>query len=143
MSIGRARAVFGVNMKQVTPVVGRAEAMHNGMAADPGTYATPPLSLPDFKTLITNVKGAQVAVKTRVVGAAATRDVHLQALIGGMESERLYIQGLADADRSHAVQIIQNGGLVVASSPARTGITVFRLRCERAAAVGGRSATAA
>jgi hypothetical protein len=43
-------------------------------------------------------------------------------LIGGMESERLYIQGLADANPSRALQIIENGGLVVAASPAHTKV---------------------
>jgi hypothetical protein len=120
MSIGRVRAVFGVKMRNVPAVVGRAEAMHNGMAADPATYAGPNLPLPTFKTLIANVQTAQTAVRTRVVGAAATRDVHLLALIGGMETERLFIQGLADANSSHSVQLIQNAGLVVAESPGYT-----------------------
>lgn len=121
MSIGRARAVFDIpDMRRVAPVVARAEAMHAGMAADPGTYANPPLALPDFKILITDVQAAQVAVRTRVIGAAATRDVHLRALIGGMETERVFIQALADTTPSHAIQLIQNAGLVVAASTAST-----------------------
>jgi hypothetical protein len=120
MSIGRVRAVFGVDMQQVPLVVGRAELMASGMASDPATYDKPNPPLPAFNDLIANVTKAQTAVRTRVVGAAATRDVHLGALVGGMESERLYIQGLADNNRSHAVQLIQNAGLVVAGSPART-----------------------
>ena len=55
-----------------------------------------------------------------MVGAAATRDVELRLLIAGMESERLFIQGLADTTPSRSVQIIQNGGLVVAASSAHT-----------------------
>jgi len=117
MSIGRVRGVFGVDLKKVVPTVGRAEAMYEGMFGDPGTYANPPLALPAFKTLITNVNSAQTSVKTRVIGARATRDVELQALVGGMEIERLFMQGLADANPAKAVKIIENGGLVVAGSP--------------------------
>jgi hypothetical protein len=120
MSIGRFRAVFGVDMRVVLAVVGRAELMARGMELDPATYAKPSPPLPAFNDLIANVTKAQTVVRTRVVGAAATRDGHLGALVGGMESERLYIQSLADADRAHAVQIIQNAGLVVAGSPGRT-----------------------
>jgi hypothetical protein len=120
--------VFGVDMQQVPLVVGRAELMASGMASDPATYDKPNPALPAFNDLIANVTRAQTAVRTRVVGAAATRDVHLGALVGGMESERLYIQGLADDDRSHAVQIIQNAGLVVAGSPARTKLLLVLRR---------------
>jgi hypothetical protein len=120
MSLHRVRAVFGVTMNKVAAVVGRAEAMDGGMGSDPSTYANPNPALPAFQTLITNVTSAQTAVRTRVVGAAATRDVLLQLLIGGMETERQYIQGLADANQSRAVQIIQNAGLVVAAASAYT-----------------------
>src|SRR5690349_15370283 len=108
MNIGRFRAVFGVDMQKVPAVIGRAELMASAMALDPATYADPNPPLPAFNELIANVTKAQTAVKTRILGAGATRDVHLGALIGGMESERLYIQILADTNRSSAVQIIQN-----------------------------------
>jgi hypothetical protein len=120
MRLFRCRAVFGVDLSKVPAVVGRAEAMESGMGSDPATYLNPNPPLPAFKALITNVTSAQTAVRTRVVGAAATRDVALRLLIGGMESERLVVQGLADAAPSRAVQIIQNGGLVVAASTVHT-----------------------
>ena len=125
MSLNRVRAVFGVNMKKVSAVVGRAEAMYSGMGSDPLTYATPNPLLPAFKSLITNVTTAQIAVATRVIGAAATRDVQLGLMIVGMESERLYVQGLADATPSRAVQIITNAGLVVASSSGFTKLLLM------------------
>ena len=55
MSLHRVRGVFGVNMKNVTAAVGRAEAMDNGMGSDTATYANPNPPLPAFKTLINNV----------------------------------------------------------------------------------------
>jgi hypothetical protein len=120
MNLSRVRGVFGVDMRKVSAVVGRAEAMDLGMGSDPVTYANSIPPLPAFKNLITNVTTAQKEVKTRAVGAAAARDVQLGLLIAGMESERLFIQGLADANRSRAVDIIQNGGLVVAATPTHT-----------------------
>ncbi len=117
MSIGRVRAVFGVKMTKVSAVIGRAEAMANGMGADTVTYASPNPTLPAFKILITNVITAEAAVKSRTAGAVATRDVQLHLLIGGMENERVYVQGLSDATPARAVQLIENAGLVVAKSP--------------------------
>jgi len=120
MNLRRVRGVFGVDMKNVPAVVGRAEAMDLGMGSDLVTYANPSPPLSVLKSLITNVTTAQKEVKTRAVGAAAARDVQLGLLIAGMESERLFIQGLADANRSRAIDIIQNGGLVVAGTPTYT-----------------------
>jgi hypothetical protein len=126
MKIGRYRAVFGVaDLTKVGPVVDRATAMDNGMGADTTTYATPNPPLPVFRSLITSVTTAQGLVKTRMVGAAAARDVDLRSLVGGMESERLYIQTLADANASNAIQIIQKAGLVVAAKPAHTKLTIM------------------
>src|SRR5262249_10361535 len=100
MRLSRYRAVFDVDMKKVPAVIGRAEQMAGGIGDDPGTYANPNPPIPVFKTLIANVIGAQPTVRMRTVGAAATRDVHFRFLIGGMESERLYVQGLADANEA-------------------------------------------
>src|SRR4051812_36841428 len=105
MNLQRVRAVFGVNLQKVPAAAGRADAMRSGMADDPLTYDAPDPALPAFQKLITDVTSAQTEVRKRTVGAAATRDVALRLLIGGMESERLFVQGLADKDPSRAVQI--------------------------------------
>ena len=112
--------MFGVDMKKVPAVVGRAEAMDLGMGSDPVTYANPSPPLSVFKNLITSVTTAQKEVNTRAVGAAAARDVQLGLLIAGMESERLFVQNLANTNRSRAVEIIQKAGLVVAARPGST-----------------------
>jgi hypothetical protein len=125
MRLGRYRAVFGVVLTKVDEVVDRATAMDIGMGSDTTTYAAPNPPLPAFKTLIANVTTAQGVVKTRAVGAAATRNVQLQLLIGGMESERLYIQTLADGNTSNAIKIIQNAGLVVAAAPGGTKLMLM------------------
>src|SRR5690348_14988833 len=65
MSIGRFRAVFGVDMENVSAVVGRAELMATGMALDPATYAEPNPPLPAFNELIANVTKAQTGARAR------------------------------------------------------------------------------
>jgi hypothetical protein len=108
-------------MQKVPAVIGRAEAMESGFASDPATYANPNPSPQAFKTLITNATTAQTGVKTRTV-KAATRDVEVRLLIGGMESWLLFTQNLADNNPTRAISIIENGGLVVAQSPTHTKI---------------------
>jgi hypothetical protein len=114
----RARAILGVDKKKVGPVQTRAQAMYNGMEADKVTYAAANPPLPAFLTLIQNLASSQQVVPTRVTGAAALRNEQRALLITGMESELMFVQGLADASPSRAVSIIQNAGLVVAATPA-------------------------
>jgi hypothetical protein len=114
-------------MHRVVQVLGRADAMCLGMGSDLVTYADPQPTLQVFRTLITNVRDAQVVVRQRTVGAAATRDVELALLIEAMESERLYIQKLASANAARAIEIIENAGLVVAK-PSGHGKGMLELR---------------
>jgi hypothetical protein len=51
------------------------------------------------------------------VGAAAVRDVHRGVLVSAMESERIIVQLMADADRARAIALIENAGLLVAGAP--------------------------
>ena len=116
MSLERLRAVFGINIHRIVAILTRAQAMYDGMAADPSTYAKPLLPLPDFLVLIQNLAVAQQAVKTRTLGASEKRDVHRGLLITGMEIERAFVQSIADAHASQAAALITGAGLVVAAS---------------------------
>jgi hypothetical protein len=116
-TIYRARAILGVDKSHVPEVLTRAQLMHDAMAADPGTYASPSPPLPGYQILIQNVVLAQQRVKTGVAGAAATRDAERDLLYTAMETQRMYVQTLADASRGRAVALIQNAGLLVAELP--------------------------
>jgi hypothetical protein len=84
MNISRLRAVYGINIKNIAAVMNRAQAMHDGMAADPTTYVNIPLALPAFLGLIQNLGTAQQAVRTRVIGARENRDVSRGLLLTPM-----------------------------------------------------------
>jgi len=117
MKLNRLRAAFGIDITKVPSVLVRAQAMHDGMADDPVTYANPTLPLPAFQGLIVSCGTAQQAVKTRVVGSREKRDVQFGNLLTGMETERSFIQSLANSNASQAASIITNAGLVVAAFP--------------------------
>jgi len=117
MSARRIRAVFGVSVVQIPKLIVCAQTMHDGMAADPTTYAAPNPPLPVFLELIQSAAVAQQAVHWRTIGAAAARNAERDLLYTAMASERTFIQGLADASPARAVVIIQNVGLRVALPP--------------------------
>ena len=113
----RVRASLDCNTNVIPDVLTRAQSMHDGMAADPVTYAAPNPGLPIFLGLITNLRTAQQAMPNRTRGSGGARDVQRDLLLTAMESERMYIQTLADATPLRAVPLIENAGLVVAGSP--------------------------
>src|SRR5579871_3901800 len=110
----RIRAILGVDKYIIPQVLDRAWAMHNGMEADPATYADPSPPLPAFLQLIDDLSVAQQAVRTRTVATSATRDVQRDLLWSAMESERMYVQLLADNSPARAEEIILHAGLLVA-----------------------------
>lgn len=109
----RPRGSFGTDKYAINAVVTRAQAMHDGMNADKATYASPNPALAAFLALIQSTRTAQQAVIQRTIGAAAKRDVQRDLLWTAMDTERTYIQSLADANLARSVAILQNGGLVV------------------------------
>jgi hypothetical protein len=125
--MNRLRAVFGTSLKKAPVAVSVATGMYNGLNLDKPTYNNPNPSLPVFLTLITNVSTAQQAVRTRVVGAAEARNVQLSFLVSAMETERTFIQSLADASPAHASTLIRNAGLAIAATSVYTkGLLTLR-----------------
>jgi hypothetical protein len=117
----RFRAILGVDKTDIPQVLTRAQLMHDRMAADDVTYASPDPPLPAYQIQIQNVVLAQQRVKTRVLGAAAERDVERDLLYTGMGTQRMYVQTLADVSSpGRAVDLIQNAGLLVADLPLST-----------------------
>jgi hypothetical protein len=113
----RLRGAFGVKKANIAQVLMRAQAMYDGMNADKVTYASPSPSLPTYLGLIQGTATAQQAVTQRTLGAAANRNVARDLLWAAMETERSYIQSIADANQARANSILINAGLVVLSIP--------------------------
>lgn len=115
----RVRAALGIDKHDIPVVIERATAMHDGMFADTAVYTGPIPSLLVFLGLIQNLVAAQKLVPAGTKGMAAKRNVERDILFTGMESERMFVQTLADASPLHAIAIIQNAGLLVAGLPLR------------------------
>lgn len=119
MNLHRVRAIFGVSKYDILGLLARAQAMHDGMAGNPTDYGSANPTIPVFATLILNLSSANQAVSLHTVGAAANRNVERDLLYTGMESERVFVQGLADANRGRAAALILDAGLLIAKSSAR------------------------
>jgi hypothetical protein len=109
----RYRVTMDVEKTDVPKVITRAQLNYNGMNNDKVTYASPNPALPAYLILINNVVSAEQQVKTRVIGAAATRNIQRDVLYTAMQSQRMYVQSLADASPELAVALIQNAGFIV------------------------------
>jgi hypothetical protein len=127
MRILRIRAMLAINTFKIPEVLARALAMYDGMNQDKTTYASPNPTLPIFQQQIQNLSTSHQSVKTRVVGARATRDADRDVLVESMQSERLYVESVANATPGRAIQIIEKAGLLVAGAPKHTkGILTLR-----------------
>jgi hypothetical protein len=109
----RYRAVFDVRRDDITGLFTRAQTIYTCLDADKEAYPAPNPPLPAYLVLIQNLASSQQLALARGRGAAAARDAVRDLLYIGMESERTYVQGLADMSTS-PVSVIQNAGLVVA-----------------------------
>jgi len=117
----RARAALDINRRQTTSVVGRANAMCTGIDNNANIFTTPNPPTGAIKAQVAIVNNAEVVAATRAKGAAAARDVQRNLLVGMMEVEATYIQGVADqsATWDQAAAVIKAGGLPVAMVPKR------------------------
>ena len=115
----KPRISFGTKRKNVPKVLARARLMYDRMSAAPSTYASPPVSLPDFLAFIEALEEAQRAVPTGHVGLASTRDAIREELWTAMRSLGTFVQSLADKRQATAgMAVIENAGLLVAKSSA-------------------------
>jgi hypothetical protein len=113
----RTRAALLLNRKKVSTVLAVANRMYSAMLANMKLFpaATPPL--PTFLSQIQDVEAAQLATGTRTRGTAAIRNAKLAILFTTMESLRMYVQTLCDANPEQAEVIITAAGMAIARVP--------------------------
>jgi hypothetical protein len=112
----RARAVLKMKKKITVSVTGKANAMCTGLANNAALFTTPNPSISTIQNQVVVVNKAEVLAATRGKGLAAARNVQLGILVGMLETELTYIQGVADtsATPDQAVATILAGGVLVA-----------------------------
>lgn len=119
MGLRRLRAVFGIDTEDVDKLVDLAIAIVAAMKKAQSTYSAPNPPLSVLESQIEDVVSLKPLVRNKTPGASATLRKKRLVLLGSLESERLYVQTLADAAPSQedAMAIIQNAALKVGEAP--------------------------
>jgi hypothetical protein len=112
----RARAVLKINKRKTRSVTAKAKLMCLKMGDEPALFPTPNPPLGDIEAQIVVVEKAEVLAGTRAKGTASARNVQRNILVGMLETECTFVQGVADtgATPDQAVATIEAAGLVVA-----------------------------
>jgi len=113
--IHRMRAILAISPDNFPQLEVRATAVHDGLEADPTLFTNP---IPSLAVLANRLslfsKAQQTAVTTHAKADYLDRNAKAISLLTGLESERAYVQELADTHPADAEIIIAKGGMVVA-----------------------------
>ncbi len=114
---------IGVVLKlptKVADLIVRAQVIHDAMAANSKTLPSPSPAMPVLQTGIDDLAGKEAATKTRTAGAVADRDAAKQVLVVDLNSERLYVEAVVNADPANASQIAEDAGMYLRQSGSRS-----------------------
>jgi hypothetical protein len=92
-----------------------------GIDENTALFPSPPVTTSIIQTQVGVVNKAETLAATRARGSASARDVQLNLLVGMLETDLTYIQGVADksATWDQAVVTLQAGGVLVATVGSR------------------------
>ena len=112
----RARGVLKIKRKQTVSVTGRANAMCTGIDGHPALFSSPPVTTSTIQAQVVVVNKYEVVAATRAKGSASARDVERNTLVGMLETDLTYLQGIADKAPTYdqAVSTLEAGGVLVA-----------------------------
>jgi hypothetical protein len=100
------------------PLLGeRGHAVYNGLSGNLAMFQNPNPALTILDSKLQAFDKAQQAVGLRTKGAAETRNLRAGELITCLESERSFVQELADANPEQAQLIIITSGMLVWQPP--------------------------
>lgn len=118
----RARAILDIDKDNTGEVLGKAKGMLGGIGGHPNLFASPNPPLSVIKDQVVVVDAAQVLASTRAKGTATARNVQRGILVGMLETEVTYVQGVADhsATPEEAAATIEAAALKVAPVAQRT-----------------------
>jgi hypothetical protein len=102
----RVRAVLKLPKSSIPSLLAMANAMFNAFQANTALLPQPTPPLATVQTQIQGLDTAQQATLTRAKGTAAARNAKRDLLVTSLESWRMYVQTLCDANPEQAEAII-------------------------------------
>jgi len=110
ISTNRIAVALGLPRK-IADLLVFAQTIHDTMAANSKTLPSPSPALTVLQTDIDTLATEQAAVKARTPGAVTTRDQAAKTLTIDLNSERLYVEGLVNANQANASQLVTDAGM--------------------------------
>jgi hypothetical protein len=113
----RVRAVLTLPKSKIATLLAIAKAVYNAFQSDPGSLPQPTPPLATVGAQIQALDTAQQATSTRANGTVATRNAKRDVLVTSLESWRMYVQTLCDANPEQAEALVAAAGMAVAKVP--------------------------
>ncbi len=114
----RIIAVFHFQkVRAIGAFIFKAKGMLKSMTDNATLFSSPPIAFSTVSNNIDALEQAQIVVETRVLGAAAERDIHFNLVCSNINELINYVQQLADQANTtaSAQNIVQLAGLSVKS----------------------------
>jgi hypothetical protein len=113
----RVRAVLTLPKTKVATLLAIAKAVYNAFQSNQGLLPQPIPPLPVVQGQIQALDVAQQATSTRARGTAATRNAKRDVLVTSLESWRMYVQTLCDANPEQAEALVAAAAMTIAKVP--------------------------
>jgi len=110
----RVRAVLTLPKSKVATLLAIAKAVYNAFQSNPGLLPQPNPPLATVQPQIQALDVAQQATSTRTKGTVAARNAKRDVLVTSLESWRMYVQTLCDANPEQADALIAAAGMAAA-----------------------------
>jgi len=117
-AIQRLRVALGVETQKVPVLLPQATHIYNGFQANQTLFPTPPVPLATVLVQIQDLATAEQATKTGTKGTVPIRNAKRAVVVTTLESMRMYVQSLCDANPEQAAMIAAAAGMVIAKVPA-------------------------
>ncbi len=116
----RVRVVLPLSKSKIATLLAIAKAVYNGFQSNQGLLPSPTPPLATVQGQIAALDTAQQATSTRARGTVATRNAQRDLLVTSLESWRMYVQTLCDANPEQAEALIAAAAMTVGKLPVYT-----------------------
>jgi hypothetical protein len=114
----RIRVALKAARNNVPALLALAKAIYNAMLAASNLFKQPNPALAVLGQQIQDLEAAHQATFTRAKGTVAVRNAKRDLLVTSLESERMYVQSLCDANPEQAETYVTAAGMALAKAPA-------------------------
>jgi len=116
-TIQRIRIVLSLAKGKVPALLPQSRAIYNAFETNKAQLPAPPVPLATLLAQIQDLETAEQATKTGTKGTVAVRNAKRAVLVTSLESLRMYVQSLSDANPEQSAAIASAASMFVAKVP--------------------------